>query len=85
MVRRIFAFVLLALYLTLHVQPVSAASTPKVPGASPLPCVWQGEVYPHGAVRAVALIGATGKVFRYDYYRCQDAKWYYFASSDDIN
>ena len=65
-------------------RPVTAAPGTPI-GPSPLPCRWNGQLYPHGAYRTVTITGLYGEIIRYDVYQCQNTKWVYRYSSDDIN
>jgi hypothetical protein len=81
MIRRSFVLALLALLLTLSAQPVAAAPG-KPPWTTPSMCSWNGQLYPHGSLRAAPVVW-MGKVIRVDYYRCANGVWVYDHSSDD--
>lgn len=76
--------VVTALSLGMTSSPVTAASGTPI-GPSRLPCRWNGQLYPHGAQHSVPFTGVYGEIIRYDVYQCQNAKWVYLYSSDDIN
>lgn len=85
MKKTLFALLFVTLF-GLGITTTPATAAPGTPiGPSPLPCVWQGQLYPHGAYRTAAVIGPAGQIIRYDVYQCQNAKWVYLYSSDDQN
>ena len=82
-----FASLIAALLLTVAAT-VPAAAAPNDPGnpgdRGARPCMFQGNLYGHGSIRQSAVV-FMGNVIRYDYYQCNNTKWIYLYSSDDIN
>jgi len=77
---------LFGLLFLLSISATPAMAAPGGPGeTNSLPCQWNAQLYPHGAFRYAYLIGFNGQIIRYDVYQCQNTRWVYRYSSDDIN
>ena len=85
MLKRVLASALLVDVMTMFMLPTSVSSAPPgPPGDSPIPCTWQGSLYPHGSLR-YAYVYFNRTFIRYDIYRCANGAWVYVGSSDDQN